>query len=110
MTLACVHYLALESSWSVLRAPVIFAFVLICPGLAVARLLPTREPAELWVVAVALSMSFGLLVSVAFTVLRNDSTMLRMLTLALVTTVATVVDICRSARHAASATERDAQS
>jgi uncharacterized membrane protein len=109
ITLISVHYLTPDSPFSVLRAPVIFAFVLLCPGLAVARLLPPREPAEVWVVATALSISFGLLVSVAFTMLRNDSMAQRLLTLAVITTVATVVAIWQSARRAASTADQGVQ-
>lgn len=109
VTLISVLYLTPDSPFSVLRAPVVFAFVLLCPGLAVARLLPAREPAELWVVATALSISFGLLVSVAFTIVRNDSTTQRLLTLAVITTAATVVDIYVSARRAAAPADEGAQ-
>lgn len=80
------------------RVLLVFAFVLFCPGFAVAGLLPTRESAERWVLAVALSMSFGLLVSVAFTVMRDDSITHRLGSLALITTIAVLVDAVVSAR------------
>jgi uncharacterized membrane protein len=90
-----------ESALSVVQAPAAFVFVLLCPGLAVARLLPLREPVEVWVCGVALSMSFGLLVSVAFTFLRDNSTVHRLLTLAAVATAAALVEIYLSARRIA---------
>jgi len=80
------------------RVLLVFVFVLFCPGFAVAGLLPTRESAERWVLAVALSMSFGLLVSVAFTVMRDDSVTQRLGSLALITTIAVLVDAVVSAR------------
>jgi uncharacterized membrane protein len=108
ITLVVVHFLPADSPLSILRICIVFAFVLLCPGLAVARVLPLREPAEVWVVATALSISFGLLVSVAFTIVRNDSTTQRLLTLAVITTVATVVDMYRSARRATATADQGA--
>ncbi|MFD4350971.1 hypothetical protein ACFWPX_00325 [Nocardia sp. NPDC058518] len=98
VTLLAVHVISPDSPLSVLRTLVTFAFVLLCPGLAVARLLPLREDIEVWVVGIALSMSFGLLVTVAFTAARNDSTTSRLVSLAVITTAAAAVQIFRSAR------------
>lgn len=96
ITLLCVQYLP---SGSPPRVLLVFGFVLFCPGFAVARLVPTREPAERWVVAIALSMSFGLLVSVAFTLMRDDSVTLRVGSLALITAIAVLVDAVVSPRR-----------
>ncbi|WP_446222395.1 hypothetical protein ACTWPB_21630 [Nocardia sp. IBHARD005] len=98
VTLLAVHAISPDSPLAVLRTLVVFAFVLLCPGLAVARLLPLREDIEVWVVGIALSMSFGLLVTVAFTAARNDSTTSRLVVLAVITTAAAAVQIFRSAR------------
>lgn len=84
------------------RVLLVFVFVLICPGFAVSGLLPAREPAQRWVLTIALSMSFAIVVSVAFTVLRIDSVALRLGLLALVTTVAVLIDIGLSPRGFAS--------
>lgn len=91
------------------RVLLVFVFVLFCPGFAVAGLLPTRESAERWVLAVALSMSFGLLVSVAFTVMRDDSVTRRLGSLALITTIAVLVDVAVSSRRHASFAPADAE-
>jgi uncharacterized membrane protein len=85
----------------------VFVFVLFCPGFAVAGLLPTRESAERWVLAVALSMSLGLLVSVAFTMMRNDSVTQRLGSLALIPTIAVLVDAVVSARRHTSISPAD---
>jgi hypothetical protein len=80
------------------RLLLVFGFVLFCPGLAIAGLLPTQEIAERWVLGVALSMACGLLVSVAFTVMRDGSPTGRLGSLALITTIAVLVDAVVSAR------------
>ena len=85
ITLLCVNYLP---PGSLPRVLVVFGFVLVCPGLAVAGLIPTRESPERWVLAVALSVSFGLLVSVAFTVMRVESVIPQIVSLAVITTLA----------------------
>lgn len=104
ITLLCMQYLA---PGSLGRTLAVFGFVLLCPGLAVAGLLPTRESVERWVLAVALSMSLGLLVSVAFTVARNESVTLRIGTLALITTTAVIADAVGSPRRCVSFTPTD---
>ena len=71
----------------------VFGFSLICPGLAVSRLLPTKKPVEGVVLAVALSISFGILVTVTLTVVAIDSVVLGLGLLALITTVAALVDV-----------------
>lgn len=43
------------------RAPALFAFVFVCPGLAVVRLLPLRDPLERAVLTVALGLSLAAL-------------------------------------------------
>lgn len=96
ITLLCVTYLPPASPPRVL---VVFGFVLFCPGFAVARLVPTRASAERWVLTVALSMSFGLLVSLAFTMMRDDSVPLRIGSLALITTLAVLLNALVSSRR-----------
>lgn len=89
------------------RVVLVFAFILLCPGFAVSGLLVARESAERWVLSVALSMSFALLVSVAFSVLRNDSLTLSLAVLALITTIAVLVDILVSPRRVVSSAPAD---
>jgi uncharacterized membrane protein len=43
------------------RAPLVFAFVFVCPGLALVRLLPLRDRLEQAVLAVALGLSLTML-------------------------------------------------
>jgi uncharacterized membrane protein len=95
LTLLGVEYLPAAS---ISRMMLVFFFVLVCPGLAVARILPMRESAERWVLAVALSISFGLMVSVGFTIMRNDSITSRLASLALIITLAVLVDVAISWR------------
>jgi hypothetical protein len=80
------------------RVVLVFGFVLTCPGFSVSRLLPVREPAERWVLTIALSTSFAILVSVALMVLRIDSVALCLGLLAVITTVAVLIDIRLSPR------------
>ncbi len=89
VTLLSIQYLPSGSPGRVL---LVFAFVLVCPGLAVARLLPTQGRAERWTLAVALSMSFGILTSVALTMMRNGSVMIGIAALALIVTIVVVVE------------------
>jgi uncharacterized membrane protein len=51
------------AGYSPYRAVAVFAFVLVCPGLAVVRLLPVRDFLERLVLAVALSMSIAALIA-----------------------------------------------
>jgi hypothetical protein len=104
ITLLCMEYLA---PGSLLRTLVVFGFVLFCPGFAVAGFVPTRESAERWVLAVALSMSLGLLVSVAFTVIRVDSVTHCIETLAVITTTAVIADAVGPPRRCISFTPTD---
>jgi hypothetical protein len=106
ITLLCMECLP---PGSLLRTMVVFGFVLFCPGFAVAGLVPTHDAAERWVLAVALSMSLGLLVSVTFTVARDDSVALRIGTLALITTTAVIADAVGSPPQRNSFTPTDAK-
>lgn len=74
------------------RVLAVFAFVLCCPGLAVSGLL-TEDRLQRWVLTVALSISFGVLVTVAFNELHDDSTVQRLAVLAAVTTIATIAAV-----------------
>jgi uncharacterized membrane protein len=49
--------LTMATGQPVVRAPLVFAFVFVCPGLAVVRLLPLRDQLERAVLAVALGLS-----------------------------------------------------
>jgi len=72
------------------RIAAVFVFVLTGPGLGISAVL-TRDIAERWVLTIALSASLAILVSVVMTVMRNESTPLRIALLAAVNTVAAVV-------------------
>jgi hypothetical protein len=84
------------------RVALVFGFVLICPGLAVSLLLPVREAAVRWVLAVALSMSLVILLNTALTVISNDSLPLRLAALASITTIAALTAPLHGATRAAS--------
>lgn len=74
-----------------LRVLLGLVFVLVCPGLAVSLLLPVREAAVRWVLAVALSMSLAILLNTALTMVSNDSLPLRLALLASITTIAALL-------------------
>lgn len=105
------HLLLAVSGWLALAAftylppgmPVrvlaVFAFVLCCPGLAVSGLL-TADRLQRWVLTVALSISLGVLVTVAFNELHDDSAVQRLAVLASVTTVATIAAVWLPSRGA----------
>jgi uncharacterized membrane protein len=76
---------------SPVRVLLVLVFVLLCPGLAVSLLVPIREWAVRWVLAVALSMSLALLLNTALTVVSNDSWPLRLAVLASITTIAALL-------------------
>jgi hypothetical protein len=69
------------------RIAAVFGFMLICPGLAISRLV-SRHTIERLMLTVALGTSLVILVSVAATVARNDSMTLKLAALAAVTSVA----------------------
>jgi len=72
------------------RVAVIYLFVLTGPGFALSA--PIADDAvERWVLTIALSVSLAIVVSVAMTVVRNDSTSLRIAVLAAVNTVAALL-------------------
>ena len=79
-----------------LRVVVTFGFILLCPGIAVARLLPISAGLDRWVAAVALGLSLSLLVSVGFTVARVQSPEQPMITLAALTSVAALAPQLRT--------------
>lgn len=69
------------------RATTVFVFFLVCPGLALSSWVRVRG-VERWTLAIALSISVGLLLSTAMTLLRDGSFGLHIGILAAVTTVA----------------------
>ena len=69
------------------RVAAVFGFMLICPGLAISRLI-SRDTIERWMLTAALSTSLAILVSVAATVVRNNSMTLRLVVLAAITSIA----------------------
>lgn len=92
---------------SALRVALVFAFVLTCPGLALTLLMPVREAAARWVLAVALSMSVALLLNTLLTVLSNDSLPLRLALLASLTTAAALIATPTAADGARHVPEED---
>jgi hypothetical protein len=79
------------------RVAVIYLFVLTGPGLALSALI-ADDAVERWVLTVALSVSLAILVSVAMTVVRNDSMSLRIAVLAAVNTGAALLWGMRAGR------------
>jgi hypothetical protein len=69
------------------RIAAVVGFMLICPGLAISRLI-SRDTIERWMLTAAVSTSLMILVSVAATVMRDDSMTLRLAVPAAVTSVA----------------------
>ncbi len=90
-----------------LRTAVVFGFVLLCPGLAIAGLVPMLDPLERWVAGVALSIASGLLVSLGFTLLRTGAVTVRIGTLALLTTSVVLAAPAVSQFRGARAVRRD---
>lgn len=80
------------------RAVAVFAFTLVCPGIAVTRLLPVRDLLERVVLAVALGMSFGALVAETADLSRPAPPSAILTVLASACTVAAVAELVRKAR------------
>jgi hypothetical protein len=81
-----------------IRAVAVFAFTLVCPGTAVIRLLPVRDPLERAVLAVALGLSFGALVAEFTDIGRPGQPSVVLIVLALVCTAAALAELVRGAR------------
>jgi hypothetical protein len=99
--LAAVGWLALAAillpAGTPVRVAAVYLFVLVGSGFALSALM-AHDAAERWVLTIALSASLTLLVSVAMTILRNDSMPLRVAVLAAVNTVAAVLWALRAGR------------
>ena len=81
-----------------LRIFAVFAFTLICPGTALVRLLPLRDSLERAVLAVALSLSFGVLVGEAAGIGHRPQPSLVLVALASVCTAAALAELVQGAR------------
>jgi hypothetical protein len=80
------------------RVTAVYLFGLAGPGFAIAGLV-VRDSAERCVLTVAISASLGVLISVAMTLLHNDSSSLPIAALAAVTTVAAILWGIRSSHE-----------
>jgi uncharacterized membrane protein len=78
-----------------LRAPAVFAFVLICPGLAVVRLLPLRDRLEQAVLAVALGLSLAALAAEGIAISHILRPALVLVALASLCTAAAAAELAR---------------
>ena len=78
-----------------LRAPAVFAFVLVCPGLAVVRLLPLRDRLEQVVLAVALGLSLTTLAAGGMAVSHILQPAMVLVALAALCTAAAAADLAR---------------
>ena len=77
------------------RAPAVFAFVFVCPGLAVVRLLPLRDRLEQAVLAVALGLSLATLAAEGMAISHILQPAMVLVSLAAVCTAAAVADLAR---------------
>jgi hypothetical protein len=78
-----------------IRAPAVFAFVFVCPGLAVVRLLPLREPLEQAVLAVALGLSLSALAAEGVAISHILSPVPVLVALAALCTAAAAAEVAR---------------
>jgi len=78
-----------------LRAPAVFAFVFICPGLAIVRLLPLRDPLERAVLAVALGLSLAALAAEGMAISHILQPAMVLVALASLCTAAAVAEVVR---------------
>jgi hypothetical protein len=105
--LAGCGWIVLAAMWlpagALVRVAAVYLFVLVGAGFSLAAMM-TRDTAERWVLAIALSASLAILVSVVCTVLRNDSMVLRIALLATVNSVAALLLGIRANRQKCSAT------
>ncbi len=77
------------------RAPAVFAFVLVCPGLAVVRLLPLRDRLEQAVLAVALGLSLAALAAEGMAISHILQPAMVLVCLAALCTAAAAADLAR---------------
>ncbi len=77
------------------RAPAVFAFVLVCPGLAVVRLLPLRDRLEQAVLAAALGLSLAALAAEGMAISHILQPAMVLVSLAALCTAAAAADLAR---------------
>jgi uncharacterized membrane protein len=77
------------------RAPLVFAFVFACPGLAVVRLLPLRDHLERAVLAVALGLSLTTLAAEGMAISHILQPAMVLVALASLCTAAAAADVVR---------------
>ncbi len=100
--LAVVGWLVLAVTFLVgqpVRTIVVFAFVLIGPGIAIIRLLPLRDPLEQAVIALALGMSLAALVAEAVAIAHVLRPTLALAILAAMCTVAALTEMTQAAKR-----------
>lgn len=79
----------------VVRAPLVFAFVFACPGLAVVRLLPLRDQLERAVLAVALGLSLTALAAEGMAISHILQPAMVLIALASLCTAAAAAEVVR---------------
>lgn len=84
---------------SVLRVPVVLTFLLVCPGLAIVRLLRISDTATEWSVAVALSISLDGLVTLVQAYTGTWSPTGAMLVLTAITLAAVAIEVVLRVRR-----------
>jgi len=77
------------------RAPLVFAFAFICPGLALVRLLPLRDRLEQAVLTVALGLSLTTLAAEGIAISHILQPAMVLVALASLCTAAAAVDVVR---------------
>ncbi len=78
-----------------IRAPMVFAFVFICPGLALVRLLPLRDHLEQAVLVVALGLSLTMLAAEGMAISHILQPAMVLVALASLCTAAAAAEVIR---------------
>jgi uncharacterized membrane protein len=77
------------------RVPLVFAFVFACPGLALVRLLPLRDPLEQAVLVVALGLSLTALAAEGMAISHILQPAMVLIALASLCTAAAAAEVVR---------------
>ena len=87
--------LTVVTGQAAVRAPLVFAFVFICPGLALVRLLPLRDHLEQAVMVVALGLSLTTLAAEGMAISHILQPAMVLVALASLCTAAAVAEVVR---------------
>ncbi len=85
--------LVLAGAGAIIRVPVVLGFLLVCPGLAIVRLLRISDPATMWSVAVALSIAIDGLVSLVQAYSGHWNPTVALLAIAAITLAAVAIEV-----------------